>query len=84
MLRRILPLSGCIPPASRLSRVDLPAPFGPITPRFRPLGIIRLKFLNTTRRRPSVVKVLEMLISSMLIRPTGETGARPQSRAWSG
>src|SRR4051794_25686404 len=28
----ILPLSGAILPATRLNRVDLPAPFGPINP----------------------------------------------------
>ncbi len=67
MLRTMRPASGCRPPAIMLSRVDLPAPLGPITPRFKPRGTVRLKLRNTVLRRPRVTKVLEMPISSMLI-----------------
>ncbi len=42
--RVIVPSSGCSWPVSMRNSVDLPAPFGPITPTMPPGGMVKSRF----------------------------------------
>src|ERR1700749_2702138 len=45
----ILPLSGTILPATRLNSVDLPAPFGPISPVTEPRATLSEQFFTAAK-----------------------------------
>src|SRR5215216_5424919 len=56
------PVVGSVSPARQLKKVDLPAPFGPISPMISPSLIERLA-PATARRLPNVLDTLSALSS---------------------
>src|SRR3569623_1450059 len=74
--KTILPLSGVILPATRMNRVDLPAPLGPIRPVTDPRFTCSEQ-LRTAASPPKLLLTFWTSITASVTRPPPETRASP-------